>query len=101
MWINLSYLHTQKGKRVQSSTAILQATCVDSTLIPYLEKRLNFSFGCYGCRDATDMAPGEGILGFPTSQLTGIMDHLEYLAQKAIPTSRGKNALKALSGKAH
>jgi uncharacterized protein (DUF169 family) len=98
MWINLAYLHNQRGNRVFSSTAVLQATCVDSTLIPYVEKRLNFSFGCYGCRDATDMAPGEGILGFPSGQLSGITDHLEYLAQKTIPTSRGKRSFRALIG---
>ena len=55
MWIVLSYLHAKGGARVQSSTAVLQATCVDSTIIPFLENRLNFGYGCYGCRDATDI----------------------------------------------
>jgi len=96
MWIILAYLHAQKGERVHSSTAILQATCVDSTVIPYLEKRLNFSFGCYGCRDATDMGPGEAVLGFPASFLPDIVEHLEYLNKKALPHSRGKHAFEAL-----
>lgn len=96
MWIILAYLHAQKGERVQSSTAVLQATCVDSTVIPYLEKRLNFSFGCYGCRDATDMGPGEAILGFPASYLPDIVEHLGYLNKKALPHSRGKHAFEAL-----
>jgi uncharacterized protein (DUF169 family) len=60
-------------------------------------KRLNFSFGCYGCRAATDMAPGEGILGFPAELLPAILEHLEYLAVKAIPTSCGKKAFKNLA----
>lgn len=34
MWIAPSYLHTTDGKRIESTTAILQATCVDSTIIP-------------------------------------------------------------------
>jgi len=72
MWLILSYMHAQGGERVHSSTAVLQATCVDSTVIPYLEKMLNFSFGCYGCRDATDMAHGEAMLGFPASYLPDI-----------------------------
>ena len=42
MWIALSYLHAHGGKRVQGSTAILQATCVDSCIIPFLENRLNY-----------------------------------------------------------
>jgi uncharacterized protein (DUF169 family) len=55
MWIALAYLHVTGGKRIESSTAILQATCVDSTIIPFLEQRLNLVYGCYGCRDATDL----------------------------------------------
>jgi uncharacterized protein (DUF169 family) len=31
MWIVLSFLHATGGERVRSSTAVLQATCVDST----------------------------------------------------------------------
>jgi uncharacterized protein (DUF169 family) len=96
MWIVLSYMHAKGGERAQSSTAVLQATCVDSTVIPYLEKRLNFSLGCYGCRDATDMAPSEAVLGFPASYLPDIIKHLEYLNKKALPHSRGKHAFAAL-----
>jgi uncharacterized protein (DUF169 family) len=96
MWIVLSYMHTTGGERVTGSTAVLQATCVDSTIVPYLENRLNFGFGCYGCRDATDIEPGETILGFPADFLPAIVEHLEYLEQKALPRSREKHALAAL-----
>jgi uncharacterized protein (DUF169 family) len=96
MWIILSYMHARGGERVQSTTAVLQATCVDSTVIPYLESRLNFSFGCYGCRDATDMASGEAVLGFPASSIPDIVKHLEFLNRKALPHSRGKHAFAAL-----
>ncbi len=90
MWIALAYLHATGGERVPSSTAILQATCVDSTIVPFLEQRMNLSYGCYGCRDATDLEAGEAVLGFPAAFLPAIVDHLEYLAQKAIPTARAK-----------
>jgi uncharacterized protein (DUF169 family) len=92
MWIVLSSMHSHGGERVRGSTAVLQATCVDATIIPYLEQRLNFNFGCYGCRDATDIGPGEGIVGFPIVELPAIVTHLEYLAKKALPHSRGKHA---------
>lgn len=92
MWISLACLHATGGERVESSTAVLQATCVDSTIIPYLENRLNQGYGCYGCRDATDLRANETALGFPATLLAPITDHLEYLAQKAIPTSRSKKA---------
>ncbi|MCX5803884.1 MAG: DUF169 domain-containing protein [Proteobacteria bacterium] len=99
MWIVLGYLHAKGGDRVLSSTAVLQATCVDSTITPYLDQRLNLSYGCYGCRDATDIGSGEAVLGFPVSDLPAIVEHLTFLAQKAIPASRGKNALAALRGR--
>lgn len=97
MWINLAYLNATGGERVQSSTAILQATCVDSTIIPLTEKRLNFGYGCYGCRDATDLAYTETAIGFPAAMLPDIVRYLEYLGQKAIPASRSKKAFAALA----
>lgn len=96
MWIVLSYLHGKGGQRVPSSTAVLQATCVDSTIIPFLEDRLNLGYGCYGCRDATDIGNNETVLGFPTRFLPLIVEHLEFLGQKSIPTSRSKKAWHAL-----
>jgi uncharacterized protein (DUF169 family) len=96
MWIVLSYLHAKGGQRVPSSTAVLQATCVDSTIIPLLEDRLNLGYGCYGCRDATDIGNNETVLGFPIRFLPSIVEHLEFLGRKAIPTSRSKKAWHAL-----
>jgi uncharacterized protein (DUF169 family) len=94
MWVNLAYLNNKKGERIVSSTSVLQATCVDSTVVPYLNKKLNFSFGCYGCRDATNIKAGEAILGFPIEDLEGIVSHLEYLSKKAMPNSRTKKTFK-------
>jgi len=96
MWLNLAYLNATGGERVSGSTAVLQATCVDATIIPYLEQRLNFSYGCYGCRDATDLSTSETVVGFPAALLPAMVNHLEFLAQKAIPTSRSKKAWGAL-----
>ncbi|MGB4869232.1 MAG: DUF169 domain-containing protein, partial [Candidatus Promineifilaceae bacterium] len=66
--------------------------CVDSTIIPYQERRLNQGFGCYGCREATDLAPGETILGFPGELLPALTIQVESLVQKAMPKSRAKKA---------
>jgi uncharacterized protein (DUF169 family) len=65
---------------------------VDATVIPYLEQRLNFSLGCYGCREATDLTPGETVLGFPGTLLERLLGALEMLRSKAIPHSRAKLA---------
>jgi uncharacterized protein (DUF169 family) len=92
MWIALANLNLRGGTRVETSTAVLQAACVDATLLPYLERRLNLSYGCYGCRDATDILPGESVLGFPGDMLSSIVDELKRLSKKAMPASRGKRA---------
>lgn len=99
MWFALANLNVTGGKRVESSTAILQATCVDATLIPYVEQKFNMSMGCYGCRDATDIGNNETVLGFPIKDFRPIVENLEFLNQKAIPNSRGKNALAMLKRK--
>lgn len=100
IWIVLSYLHTKGGERAQASTAVLQAICVDATIIPYLENRLSFSYGCYGCRDATDIGTNEAVLGFPASFLTSVVENLRNLSKKAIPISRSKQAWAALQKRA-
>ena len=99
MWLALANLNASGGKRVESSTAILQATCVDATLIPFVKQQFNMSMGCYGCRDATDITPNETVLGFPFKDFTAIAHSVEFLNQKAIPNSRGKNALAMLKRK--
>jgi len=99
MWIALANLNVKGGKRVESSTAILQATCVDATLIPFVQQKFNMSMGCYGCRDATDIGHNETVLGFPFKDFLAIAEKIEFLNQKAIPNSRGKNALAMLKRK--
>ncbi|MDZ7634404.1 MAG: DUF169 domain-containing protein [Bacteroidales bacterium] len=89
MWIALANLNVKGGQRVKSSTAILQATCVDATVIPYVSQEFNMSMGCYGCRDATDISPNETVLGFPFKDFSEIVKSLEFLNLKAISNSRG------------
>jgi len=96
MWLVLADLRIEGGARRHGNTAVLQATCVDATIIPYNEDRLNFSYGCYGCREATDIAEGEAVLGFPGHKLEEILRHLEGLGDKAIPKSRAKRAFQRL-----
>ena len=67
MWVVLAYLNATGGERVQGTTAVLQAVCADSTIVPLTEQRLNFGYGCYGCREASDIGPNETVIGFPAS----------------------------------
>lgn len=96
MWLALADLNVGGGVRRRGDTAILQATCVDATIIPFLEQRLNFSLGCYGCREATDLGADETVLGFPGANLEAILKALILLRDKAIPRSRAKGPFAAL-----
>lgn len=98
MWLVLADINLHGGERRVGNTAILQAACVDATVIPHLEQRLNFSFGCYGCREATDLKLGETVLGFPGPLLDPLVAKLRMLTEKAIPRSRAKLTYASLSG---
>jgi len=96
MWVALANVH-ETGGRLNFSTAILQATCVDVTIMPFLQQRMNASLGCYGCREATDLGDSECVLGFPIKDLDEIVASLTKLNEKAIPRVRGKTVFRALA----
>lgn len=95
MWIALAWLNHLRG-RLDFSTAVLQALCVDCAVIPFTQHRLNMTFGCYGCRDATDIGPGEAALGFPADGLQDLATNIQFLARKAIPNCRSKGIFNSL-----
>jgi len=99
MWLLLADLNMAGGERRIGNTAVLQATCVDSTIIPYLENRMNFTLGCYGCREATDIKTTETVIGFPGNMLESLCKAIEYFSEKAMPRSRSKNTYKSLTDK--
>jgi len=98
MWIALASVF-EDGGRLEFTTAILQATCVDSTIIPFVKQRLNASLGCYGCREATNMTENECILGFPIKLLEPIASSLRRLNERALPRVRRKTVYQALASR--
>ncbi|MCR4393268.1 MAG: DUF169 domain-containing protein [Dehalococcoidales bacterium] len=95
MWVALAKVFTTGG-RLEFSTAVLQATCVDATVIPFLTGKMNANLGCYGCREATNLMESECVLGFPIEDLDEIVSSLSKLNEKAIPRVRAKTIYKAL-----
>jgi len=89
MWLALASMFTVGGRRT-FNTGVLQATCVDATIVPFLSGEVNMSMGCYGCREATDMAPEEAIIGIPGRKLAEVVSSLERLGEKALPRVRSK-----------
>jgi len=53
----------------------------------------------HGCSDATDIGPNETGLGFLFREFKEIVQTLEFLNEKAIPSSRGKYAYALLRRK--
>ena len=95
MWVALAKVF-EAGGRLEFSTAVLQATCVDVTILPFLTQKMNANLGCYGCREATNLTESETVLGFPIKDLDEIVGSLEKLNEKAIPRVRGKTIYQAL-----
>lgn len=96
MWVALADIFAEGGRH-SFQTGVFQATCIDSTLVPYLTGNLNANLGCYGCRDATDIPEDECLLGFAGNSLEKIVNGLEGLSEKAIPRSRAKGAFKSMA----
>ena len=78
------------GGRVTFETAPFQASCVDSTIIPYQKGIVNASLGCFGCRKYTDIAPEEMLVGIPMKRMEELVNALERLAPTAIAKGRAK-----------
>lgn len=94
MWIILASIFNSGG-RLSFETGVFQATCVDATVVPFIKQRLNACFGCYGCREASDIEVTEAVLGFPGNMLGEVVRGLEYLARKALPKARSKTVYHA------
>jgi len=60
-----------------------------------LNQKLNASLGCYGCREATNLAEDESVMGFSINDLKGIVNSLLALKDKTISRVRGKAVFEA------
>lgn len=81
-----------RGGRMNMQIASFQASCVDSTVIPYTTGEPNLSLGCYGCRRSTDIAPEEMLLGFKADDLERLVGILDKMQEKALPYCRSGSA---------
>jgi uncharacterized protein (DUF169 family) len=97
MWLSLASIY-ETGERLEFNSAIFQATCVDSTVIPFTSGKLNSTLGCYGCREATDVTEEENLIGIPYSEIRSITDNLEKLSAKPMKRARTKEAFHSFSG---
>jgi uncharacterized protein (DUF169 family) len=78
------------GGRVTVEMAAVQASCADSTVIPYVTGNVNISLGCFGCRKTTDIAPEEMLVGIPGSKFGDLVSAVRKMGEGPIPKSRTK-----------
>lgn len=89
MWLCMSASY-YTGHRHDLHASGYNAQCVETTLIPYLNKELNISFGCYGCRASSDVGDDLMMMGIPVELMPTVVRGLTELGKKAIPQSRSK-----------
>ncbi|MGM0366563.1 MAG: DUF169 domain-containing protein [Actinomycetota bacterium] len=95
MWMLLASIY-KSGERLSLSTGVFQAACVDSAVIPFKTGRVNACWGCYGCRDATDIGKNEGLIGIPAGSFSQMVKNLSALETKPIKNARKKMAFSAI-----
>lgn len=97
MWLSLASIY-ETGERIHTDSAIFQATCVDSTVIPFVTNEINSTLGCYGCREATNIQESENLIGIPFKKLQALINNLEKLSKKPMLKARAKEAFHSFSG---
>lgn len=89
MWLCMSMSY-YTGHRFDFHASGYNSMCVEAVLYPMMEQEPNITFGCYGCRAASDIGEDMMFMGVPTEKLPIVVQGLTELAKKAIPDSRMK-----------
>ncbi len=89
MWLSMSMSY-YTGHRHDFHASGFNSMCVEAVLLPLENDEPNITFGCYGCRAATDIGEDMMFMGVPTHLLPMIAEGAAELAKKAIPDSRNK-----------
>lgn len=89
MWLCMSMSY-YTGHRFDFHASGYNSMCVEAVLYPLQEHAPNITFGCYGCRAASDIGEDMMFMGIPTDMIPTICEGLTELAKKAIPDSRNK-----------
>lgn len=89
MWLALASTYTT-GERLQFSTSVVQAVCVDSTVVPFTTGKPNATLGCTGCREGTDLEQTENMIGIPFQVTSSVIDNLKDM-EDVILRNRSKS----------
>ncbi len=81
MWLLLADIHREGGRHTLS-TSVIQACCIDVTSYVYSTGATNASFGCYGCREASDLKEDEAMIGVPYEKWSSIVEAIQAMNEK-------------------
>jgi uncharacterized protein (DUF169 family) len=79
-WLE-SLITFKTGGRLYYSSSPAQCMCEDVTIIPILDRKLNISLGCFGCRKRTDLKPGEMAAGIPYEAVPEMIEALNTMSE--------------------
>ncbi|MDO4291031.1 MAG: DUF169 domain-containing protein [Eggerthellaceae bacterium] len=89
MWLCMSMSY-YSGHRHDFHASGFNSMCVEAVLLPMENDEPNITFGCYGCRAASDIGEDMMFMGVPTHLLPTIAQGVTELAKRVIPDSRNK-----------
>ena len=89
MWLCMSMSY-YTGHRFDFHASGYNSMCVEAVLYPLMENEPNITFGCYGCRAASDVGEDMMFMGVPIDKIPTVVKGLTELAKRAIPQSRMK-----------
>ena len=89
MWLCMSMSY-YTGHRFDFHASGYNSMCVEAVLYPLMDGEPNITFGCYGCRAASDIGEDMMFMGIPLEKIPTVVEGLTELAKKAIPDSRMK-----------
>lgn len=89
MWLCMSMSY-YSGHRHDFHASGFNSMCVEAVLLPMENDEPNITFGCYGCRAASDIGEDMMFMGVPTHLLPIIAQGVTELAKRVIPDSRNK-----------
>ena len=84
MWLCMSMSY-YTGHRFDFHASGYNSMCVEAVLYPLMEQEPNITFGCYGCRAATDVGEDMMFMGVPTDKLPVVVEGCTELAKKGYP----------------
>ncbi len=67
------------GGRINSSMSGIQSLCADTTALPYISGRPNFSLGCDGSRKFSGIEDADMVMGMPAELLPEIAESIKLV----------------------